>query len=426
MINSKKKGFTIVELVIVVAVVAILAAVLIPTFSSLVKKANISADQQAVVHMNKLLAMDEVADPKPTKADEVVEVLIKNGYSDDLTTYYSNYQLAWLPEENVVVLVENGSVVYPDKYVGETGFEELKPMVKDVEELLESLQNGETVFVSEDILAEDAADFTFASGTYALNLNGNTMSTNVTDGNYGVKIKENSNSVIENGIIEAGDKIRIAVGVWDDSTLELKNMIITGGTTIGEKSGVGAYVYSGSTLVITDSKIYGGNGANTVQNYGGNLTLNNVTIVQSGEALVSWYNSAVQIINVIVYQEDLGKWKITSQANTTINGGSYTGDKAIQISAPGGNVTINDGKFTGATYALQNDFAPQNYIDGDKYESIITINGGTFDGDIKISAATVLIINGGTFTINPSTIQTGNVTINGTVVDNGNGTWTVK
>ena len=44
MINSKKKGFTIVELVIVIAVVAILAAVLIPTFSSLVKKANTSAD----------------------------------------------------------------------------------------------------------------------------------------------------------------------------------------------------------------------------------------------------------------------------------------------------------------------------------------------------------------------------------------------
>ncbi|MGM9683101.1 MAG: type IV pilin protein, partial [Eubacteriales bacterium] len=32
--NTKKKGFTIVELVIVIAVIAILAAVLIPTFTS--------------------------------------------------------------------------------------------------------------------------------------------------------------------------------------------------------------------------------------------------------------------------------------------------------------------------------------------------------------------------------------------------------
>ena len=41
--HKSKKGFTIVELVIVIAVVAILAAVLIPSFSSLIKKANNSA-----------------------------------------------------------------------------------------------------------------------------------------------------------------------------------------------------------------------------------------------------------------------------------------------------------------------------------------------------------------------------------------------
>ena len=38
--RSNKKGFTIVELVIVIAIIAILAAVLIPTFASLIQKAN--------------------------------------------------------------------------------------------------------------------------------------------------------------------------------------------------------------------------------------------------------------------------------------------------------------------------------------------------------------------------------------------------
>ncbi len=38
--NNQKRGFTIVELVIVIAVIAILAAVLIPTYANLVKKAN--------------------------------------------------------------------------------------------------------------------------------------------------------------------------------------------------------------------------------------------------------------------------------------------------------------------------------------------------------------------------------------------------
>lgn len=37
--NTKKRGFTIVELVIVIAVIAILASVLIPTFTNVVTKA---------------------------------------------------------------------------------------------------------------------------------------------------------------------------------------------------------------------------------------------------------------------------------------------------------------------------------------------------------------------------------------------------
>lgn len=42
---KNKKGFTIVELVIVIAVIAILAAVLIPTFSNIVGRANEAAAQ---------------------------------------------------------------------------------------------------------------------------------------------------------------------------------------------------------------------------------------------------------------------------------------------------------------------------------------------------------------------------------------------
>lgn len=44
--KSNKKGFTIVELVIVIAVIAILAAVMIPTFGGVIKKANESAVMQ--------------------------------------------------------------------------------------------------------------------------------------------------------------------------------------------------------------------------------------------------------------------------------------------------------------------------------------------------------------------------------------------
>ena len=44
--KMNKKGFTIVELVIVIAVIAILAAVMIPTFGGIIKKANKSSVEQ--------------------------------------------------------------------------------------------------------------------------------------------------------------------------------------------------------------------------------------------------------------------------------------------------------------------------------------------------------------------------------------------
>ncbi len=77
MFQNKKKGFTIVELVIVIAVVAILAAVLIPTFSDLVKQANMSVDEQLVKQMNTILIADEVINGKPVTAADAQEVLKK-------------------------------------------------------------------------------------------------------------------------------------------------------------------------------------------------------------------------------------------------------------------------------------------------------------------------------------------------------------
>lgn len=50
---KNKKGFTIVELVIVIAVIAILAAVLIPTFSGVITKAQNSAAQQEAAALYK-------------------------------------------------------------------------------------------------------------------------------------------------------------------------------------------------------------------------------------------------------------------------------------------------------------------------------------------------------------------------------------
>jgi len=56
---KKKKGFTIIELVIVIAVIAILAAVLIPTFSNVISKANASAALQEANNAYKEALIDQ-------------------------------------------------------------------------------------------------------------------------------------------------------------------------------------------------------------------------------------------------------------------------------------------------------------------------------------------------------------------------------
>ena len=117
--KSNKKGFTIVELVIVIAVIAILAAVLIPTFSSLTKRANLSSDKQAVREMNMALAADEALHGKPTDIETVMKVLANAGYnSDNWVCLTAGYEVYWFKEDNRLVLYNaaEAAVEYPTEY----------------------------------------------------------------------------------------------------------------------------------------------------------------------------------------------------------------------------------------------------------------------------------------------------------------------
>ena len=76
--SNKKRGFTIVELIIVIAVIAILAAVLIPTFSSLINKSLVAADESLVRNLNEALVMD-VTNPHNTMTD-ALKATKENGF----------------------------------------------------------------------------------------------------------------------------------------------------------------------------------------------------------------------------------------------------------------------------------------------------------------------------------------------------------
>jgi len=74
--KKMKKGFTIVELVIVIAVIAILAGVLIPTFTSVTENAKKSAAlQEATSAVTAITVYDiDATDDKDVGTDYVIEV----------------------------------------------------------------------------------------------------------------------------------------------------------------------------------------------------------------------------------------------------------------------------------------------------------------------------------------------------------------
>ena len=109
--KSNKKGFTIVELVIVIAVVAILAAVLIPTFVNVVKKANVSNDTALVRNLNSALIAEEASGNAPKTMQDVVDIAEDYGYNvSNLQTKADGYKLLWHQETNRFY-VQNGDKI---------------------------------------------------------------------------------------------------------------------------------------------------------------------------------------------------------------------------------------------------------------------------------------------------------------------------
>lgn len=119
--NNKRKGFTIVELVIVIAVIAILAAVLIPTFTSLINSAKEAADIQLVRNLNTTLATEEAANGKNATAYDAIKVANTSGYSiEKLTPTSLQYDVVWDQTTNRFVLLDGDKAVYSDQGTGYT------------------------------------------------------------------------------------------------------------------------------------------------------------------------------------------------------------------------------------------------------------------------------------------------------------------
>lgn len=130
--KNTRKGFTTVELVIVIAVIAILATVLIPTFSNMIEKANLSVDKQNVRNMNLCLVTESITDGNPSDFGKVKDRLQYYGYGkdDNFVPKSKGYSISWYTDDkndddktndiSVILLLDaDGAVVFPEEYVGD-------------------------------------------------------------------------------------------------------------------------------------------------------------------------------------------------------------------------------------------------------------------------------------------------------------------
>ena len=295
---SKKRGFTIVELIIVIAVIAILAAVLIPTFSNLINKAQQSVDKQAVTQMNTALYSDEILDGACETPAQVRQVLSENGFNTTFTTTYAGYTMMWYKTKNRIVLVDLGkNVVYP---------EEFKEVSQDD---LKSLTN-----ISYDIPLDENINQDASNLDYVIDENSKTITINTTDGYVWF-----ANKTGEKNVSYTGYDITLKENaVFDFDGLTIPQMYLI--RLVTEDGVATKFQGSGTCNVST----FDGNGA----------TLKNFEIHKSSisPTLAAYKSENAQIIhaglfgNIYIYGNGNGSQSLTIRGFTVENGYIYGGE----------------------------------------------------------------------------------------------------
>ena len=172
MAKKLRRAFTIVELVIVIAVIAILAAVLIPTFTSLIQKANESNDVSLATNMNTFLQTDEVLNGKPENMGEVVSILQENGIDiSKLTPTQDNNYYLWDQTSNRIIYMDENYELIFSSVGSDISQMNLWVLVTSQEAadkwIAKTLEGGVTVYVYADIQApEEGYKIDYLNGLY--------------------------------------------------------------------------------------------------------------------------------------------------------------------------------------------------------------------------------------------------------------------
>ena len=170
--NLRKKGFTIVELVIVIAVIAILAAILIPTFSGIIKKANIANDTAMAKNMNTALVMADSEGNVPEDMGDVLFILYEAGYAlENLNPTTNGYYFVWDSSTNqILFLTDTFEVHYNSKAYSDDTLDWYMP-VDEASDVIEGQEFSYTM--ASDLAASFTFDYLANFDTNGFYLNGN-------------------------------------------------------------------------------------------------------------------------------------------------------------------------------------------------------------------------------------------------------------
>ena len=263
--QNKKRGFTIIELVIVVTVIAILSAVLIPVFAGVIKNANLSADKAAVRSLNTIVAESETELETP---EQVIAFLDGKGY--DLSSYKpasKEYTFVWSAEEDMIMIYSETAkqIVFPAAYAGKAV--NFVTLVTDEKEVAveatgkDSFENGGIIAVNSDFASAAEDKYLKIKNDLVVDLNATISNANNTASGGVFTVWAGASLTINgNGTVNAKSACDYNMAVWAYGG----DVVINGGTYTNE----GAKAYGDDGTSNNNELIYASNGGKITINGG--------------------------------------------------------------------------------------------------------------------------------------------------------------